>query len=400
MKIIKEKIAQELKYKSMLTFIFIFYLTMGISQYSQILFFQQNNGLTNYAVSYSAMAVAGAFSFLLSNHFASWGLRRTSLVFLPIYAIGMFLRVIPNSFFIALISGIFSGIGASVVLLIIRSWIYSVSDSDSDSKGTLVSARYTIMQVSSLLATVIAGGIISLFNSNDAIYMVLLIISSILMGSLTIVKAIPNGRIQRKKNNLFTALPQNKTSGLILFSVVAFLGLTNALIDPILPAILRDNGLEVSLTSIWVTIFGLLTVGASLFFQHSRLSKDSGKAFLLNELIVGIFMLISGVFYKDSFNLLLIAFSLMSISTAGFFIFKELMEYDMFPKKESFIYLGLAQSGFLVGDALGSPIGTFIFQQYGTQMLLFMYGIFSISCGFSYYAFYKVSRNKLITLYN
>ena len=53
--------------------------------------------------------------------------------------------------------------------------------------------------------------------------------------------------------------------------------------------------------------------------------------------------------------------SVMSITTARCFIFKEVMGYDMIPKAERFIYLGLAKSGFMVGDVLGAPIASLIF---------------------------------------
>lgn len=396
MKKLKEKLAEQYKYKSMISFVFIFYLTMGISKYAQILFFQQNKGLSNYSLSYSAMAIAGAFSFLISNHVSSWNLRKILIFFLPVYSFGMFLRVIPNSSVIAIISGAISGIGASVTLLVIRSWIYSLTDTNPESKNLLVSTRYTIMQIATLSATLLAGGIISLFNSSNVIYILLIIISSFFMWGLASTKNIPLGRIQKKKNNLFTAFPKSKVSGVFLFLIVLFLGLTDALIDPILPAILRENGLSVSLTSFWVAILGILTVLASLVYQQSSLAKHSEFSFLFNELIVGIFMILASVIYGEHIYLLIIAFAVMSVGIAGFFIFKELMEYDMFPKEESFIYLGIAQSGFLVGDALGAPLGTIIFQHGGTQILLFLFGLFSIICGFSYYFFYQVMKKKLV----
>lgn len=396
MKRLKEKITEQYKYKSMISFVFVFYLTMGISKYAQILFFQQNKGLSNYSLSYSAMAITGAFSFLISNHVSSWNLRKILIFFLPVYSFGMFLRVIPNSSVIAIISGAISGIGASVTLLVIRSWIYSLTDTHPESKNLLVSTRYTVMQIATLSATLLAGVIISLFNSSNVIYILLIIISSFSMWGLASTKNIPFGRIQNKKNNLFNALPKSKVSGIFLFLIVLFLGLTDALIDPILPAILRENGLSVSLTSFWVTILGILTVLASLVYQQSRLAKHSEFSFLFNELIVGIFMILASMLYEERIYLLIVAFAVMSVGIAGFFIFKELMEYDMFPKEESFIYLGIAQSGFLVGDALGAPLGTIIFQHGGTQILLFLFGLFSIVCGFSYYSFYHVMKKKLV----
>lgn len=389
---LKETLVKQYKYKTMISFVFIFYLTMGISKYAQILFFQQNKGLSNYSFSYSAMAVAGAFSFLISNRVASWNLRKILVIFLPVYSFGMFLRIIPNSSVIAIISGTISGIGASVTLLVIRTWIYSLTDIHPESKNLLVSTRYTVMQIATLIATLIAGEIISLFNSSNTIYILLIIVSSLFMWSLSSTKNIPRGRIQRKKSGLFAALPKSKMRGILLFIIVLILGLTNALIVPIVPAILRENGLSVSLTSFLVTVLGILTVLSSFVYQHSKLSKYSEFSFLLNELIVGIFMILAGVLYEGHIHLLIIAFAIMSVGIAGFFIFKELMEYDMFPKEESFIYLGIAQSGFLVGDALGAPIGTITFQHGGTQILLFLFGFLSICCGFSYYFFYQVMK--------
>ena len=84
----------------------------------------------------------------------------------------------------------------------------------------------------------------------------------------------------------------------------------------------------------------------------------------------------------------------MSIGIAGFFIFKELMEYDMFPKEESFLYLGITQSGFLVGDAVGSPVGTLVFQHQGTRTLMLIFGISTIVCGISYGLFYRYMKQK------
>lgn len=380
--------------KPILGFILVFYLTMGISKYSQVLYFQQNNGLTNYAISYSAMAVAGAFSFLISNYFVSWGLRRTAQLFLPIYAVGLFLRIIPNNYFVALISGVLAGVGASVVLLIMRSWIYAISDEDTSTKESLVSARYTIMQIASLLATILAGGLIAFFKASQGIYVTLLILASILMGSLVGMKSIPDNKVSQKKKPLLTALPQDKKSGIILFSIVIFLGMTTSLVNPILPAILRSNGLEVSLTSIWMTVFGLLTVAASLFFQYVKVSAHSSRSFLVIELVVGLVMILASLVYQEGSAIILVAFSIMAVSRAGFFIFKEVMEYDMFPKTERLIYLGIAQSGFLVGDALGSLLGTLVFQRSGTQTLLMVFGMFSIISGCFYYAFYQRAQRS------
>ncbi|UQS81792.1 MFS transporter [Bombilactobacillus folatiphilus] len=259
-----------------------------------------------------------------------------------------------------------------------------------------MASRYTTMQIATLIATLIAGGLISLFQAHNTIYIVLIVISSLLMFSLIVNHSIPQGRIQPKKNHLFNALPQNKLLGISLFIIVLILGLTNALIDPILPAILRANGLPVGQTSFWTTFFSLLTVMGSLIFQQVPLHNSAAKFFLSNELIVGLLMVLVSWTGHSQIGLLLFSFAIMSIGIAGFFIFKEIMEYDMFPKNESFIYLGIEQSGFLVGDALGAPLGTTLFQHGGTQILLLLFGILSFICGLSYYLLYKKMQTKIV----
>ncbi|WP_302047325.1 hypothetical protein [Ligilactobacillus agilis] len=128
-----------------------FYLAMGISRYSQILYFQAQNELLNYSLSYSAMAVFGACAFLITNHLNTWSLTKLARYFLPLYAFGMFLRIFPHSPAIAIISGGISGLGAASILLILRNWIYKLSTKNESDKHFIVSSRYTIMQTSGFL---------------------------------------------------------------------------------------------------------------------------------------------------------------------------------------------------------------------------------------------------------
>ncbi|WP_035439375.1 hypothetical protein, partial [Latilactobacillus fuchuensis] len=77
------------KYNNVLLFILLFYLIMGISKYVQLLYFQANHHLENFAISYSTMAIAGALSFLVTNQLAMKQSRVYIKTFIPIYALGM-----------------------------------------------------------------------------------------------------------------------------------------------------------------------------------------------------------------------------------------------------------------------------------------------------------------------
>lgn len=356
---------------------------MTISSYSHVLYFQQNEALSNYSFAYSAMALAGSLSFIISNQLSNLSLRKIAYIFLPIYGLGLLLRIFYANFLISLISGFISGIGASIILLLIRTWLYMASDQNEGQKGSLVSYRYTSMQISSFIGTLLAGGLITLFHSTNQIYQLLLFLTAIGMIVLPFIIRLPNHQIKKTSTRTgVTLLPDNRKRGLSLFFIVAFLGITSALVEPILPAILRENGISVATTSVLVTIFNLFTVVASLLLQ--RMNPKGNYHFLFNQIIVCLAMLVSTLFYRNNLVILVVALSIMSITTAGFFIFKEVMEYDMFPKTERFIYLGLAQSGFMVGDALGAPVGSYIFQNVGSNLLLTTFAIFSLVSGLLY----------------
>lgn len=341
-----------------------FYLAMGISRYSQILYFQAQNELLNYSLSYSAMAVFGACAFLITNHLNTWSLTKLARYFLPLYAFGMFLRIFPHSPAIAIISGGISGLGAASVLLILRNWIYKLSTKNESDKHFIVSSRYTIMQTSGFLATILAGSLISLFIHKDLGYLVTLIGSSLLLLSLTFVKVDDDVVTDSKKKSLFIVLPSNKLHGCLFFVAVFGLGMYSSLMEPIIPAILRGSGWSVAQTTIITTVFTLVTIGASFFFQLVKFKQSPRFVFLINQLLMALACLFYLLAMPTKIGLLVV-FAASSFTIAGFFITKELIEYEILPKNELVIFLGLAQSGFLVGDSCGSPIGSYIYSHYG-----------------------------------
>lgn len=385
------------RYPALWGFTFIFYFSMGCSKYAQVLFFQQNGNLLNYSLSYSAMAISGSLSFIVSNRLVKWSLRKIILFFCPIYAVGMFLRVIPNSSLVAMLSGIIAGLGASVCLLVVRSWIYFESDSHPQDKNLLVSSRYSIMQLAIMIATIISGIFINWFDSQNRIYIIIIGLSSLLMLGISFMPNIPTGNVQRDSKKVIINLPENKATGIFYFGSVALLGLTSALVDPIVPAILRQSGFRVSQVTFWTTLFTIATVVTSLIYQSFSHSSKSNLKFILNQVIIGLTMVIVATFKIISATQLIVSFIIMSVCIAGFFIFKELMEYDMFPKNETFIYLALGQSGFLVGDAIGSPIGTTIYEQLGLNAVLLTFGILSLMCGFLYFGLQSFMKKNQLT---
>ena len=72
------------KYKTLIYYLFAFYLTMGISSYTQLLYFQSNHHLQMFSLYYAVMAIAGALSFLITNRLNSYPVEKINRLFLVI----------------------------------------------------------------------------------------------------------------------------------------------------------------------------------------------------------------------------------------------------------------------------------------------------------------------------
>ncbi len=77
---------------------------------------------------------------------------------------------------------------------------------------------------------------------------------------------------------------------------------------------------------------------------------------------------------------------------AGFFILKELLEYEIIPVKQRQIFLGLLQSSFLIGASLASPIGSFLYLIRGLSGLITIYSLIVIGSSFACYLLLKNSK--------
>jgi predicted MFS family arabinose efflux permease len=374
----------------------MFYLSMGISKYTQILYFQQNGKLINFSLAYSAMAIAGSFSFLIANRLEGMSLRKVAKILGLIYATGMILRVFFQSSWIAIISGSISGFGAAILILVVRKWIYAESDKNPEDKQILISSRYTIMQITSLLATLVTGLILFIFSSSNVVYIVILAATAMAIILLPANSVPADGEIKIEKKSKVFALPVNRVRGLSYLVAVIFMGITTSIVDPIAPALLRATGYNVGAVSVIITSLGVVTMLSAFLFQLPIFNKQPARYFWLVELFSGSIIIFCGLMTRNQYIWIMIAFIVMSVEGTGFFILKELVEYDMFPKEETVVYLGLAQSGFLIGDAIGAPVGTFLFQFVSGRILLILYGVMAMICGFSYMELSKVfERDKL-----
>jgi len=234
--------------------------------------------------------------------------------------------------------------------------------------------------------------ILFMFSARNFVYVTILVVAALAIVFLPTGTVPDDGGLKRERRQTVIVLPENRWLGLSYLGVVTFTGITTSIVEPIMPAILKATGYPISVVSVLMTFFGGVSIMAALLFQLPVFNKRPAYYFSIIELISGTIIVLSGLMTQDQAIWTLVAFLVMAIEGTGIFILKELIEYEMFPKKELVLYLGLAQSGFLVGDAIGAPLGTTLFQAAGGGWLLVLYGVMIVICGYAYRVLAKLFK--------
>ena len=76
------------------------------------------------------MAISGALSFMITNQIPKNKTVVYFRIFVPLYALGMFLRIFVENRGLAILSGVIGGLGASAILLLVRHWFLHIGDQD------------------------------------------------------------------------------------------------------------------------------------------------------------------------------------------------------------------------------------------------------------------------------
>lgn len=381
-----------LKHKHIFLFLFVFYLLMGISKFAFVLFAQEHQSLDNYSLSYSAMAISGALSFMITNQIPKNKTVVYFRIFVPLYALGMFLRIFVENRGLAILSGVIGGLGASAILLLVRHWFLHIGDQDKENSNLIRSSRFTISNIASIIAVPVSGCAIFLmsFYQTNA-YVTLLVIYACLMLLLSFTK-VPNIEIPEKKQQ-WIFLPQDKARGSLLYIITFILGICGSMITSILPAIIKGAGWSVMGTTYLTTLIAVLTLLLTLILSNNWVSKKLSLFFFLNQLIGILVAFIIPLIVNSKMSMLIVLF-VVEMTLAGYFVISDLMDYQVIPKAESTIYLGILQSSFLVGDSVGSPLGSFLYDRCGLSILFMSYAIICCVGTISFLAYYQKYKER------
>ena len=381
-----------LKHKHIFLFLFVFYLLMGVSKYAFVLFAQEHQSLDNYSLSYSAMAISGALSFMITNQIPKNKTVVYFRIFVPLYALGMFLRIFVENRGLAILSGVIGGLGASAILLLVRHWFLHIGDQDKENSNLIRSSRFTISNIASIIAVPVSGCAIFLmsFYQTNA-YVTLLVIYACLMLLLSFTK-VPNIEIPEKKQQ-WIFLPQDRVRGFLLYVITFLLGICGSMITSILPAIIKGAGWSVMGTTYLTTLIAVLTLLLTLILSNNWVSKKLSLFFFLNQLIGILVALIIPLIMNGKMSMLIVLF-VVEMTLAGYFVISDLMDYQVIPKAESTIYLGILQSSFLVGDSVGSPLGSFLYDRCGLSILFMSYALICCVGTISFLAYYQKYKER------
>ncbi|MGL5898811.1 MAG: hypothetical protein ACRCZW_03970, partial [Lactobacillaceae bacterium] len=243
---------------------------------------------------------------------------------------------------------------------------------------------------SSAIAGILFGGLTHFFTSNKS-YIIILLFSGILMLTNLMVK-LPDILDGEKKDSKFYFFPKkNKKLSIIMYIMYIFLGISVAIVTSILPAIIHGSGWSVENSSFIVSGLAIFTLLFSYFYQQKWITDHANIVFLTSQLFSVLVCCLSLFLFQEKITVILIGL-VTEATLAGFFILKELLEYEIIPVKQRQIFFGLLQSSFLIGDSLASPIGSFLYLIRGLSGLITIYSLTVIGSSFAFYLLLKNSK--------
>ncbi|MDS5513320.1 MFS transporter [Streptococcus pneumoniae] len=374
---------------------FIFNLFFKLSMYTSktvhALWFEMNDRLPNYGLSYSAMAFAGIFSFYIGKKIGRFTPQRVIQCGLILYSIGLFFRMFPNNSGISIISGFVSGIGASVVLLLIRVWIVGIGSEEE--RSSIVSLKEFADGVGSSLGMLLAGFLVWIltFLFQNATQLTLLFSSVLCLITVFLIPPITqshneSGDLEKAEFKHF-AKARTLLVGTIIFGFI--MGGSVSLFAPYLPVILSKQGINVSVIGVTLTILGLLSTYFSSLFSGQKTSKYKEYIFVVSEILVGLSTAL--LIFNMQFLYLFLILMCRALFLNGSVISQELMELDMYPKEQISYFYGISQTSYFIGDSLGGLLGGNLYAN-DLQKTLIIFFIISTINAISLFLFYKYMK--------
>ncbi len=360
----------------------LFFSVMWTSKTLHPIYFESAGYLTHFGLSYSAMALAGYFSFLTGSICDRMGFSKTLGLGFTMYGIGLLLRAYPDSSLVSITSGIIAGLGASMALTAMRIWMLELATPDNQAKWVGIKSSTTALGTA--IGCTIAGLLPSLSYISISIRNILLTsgIILVLLGcaiSFFAMKRVRlNTKVAKSPWSDFKEIFLNHRKLALFTSLIGIMtGFYVSFVSPYLPLIMKQKGLSMSSIGLSIGAFSLIRFIADPLIAKwiNRNSKHTLFIFLTAEFSI---LLVTGFFAitisKEIFVLFLIVRSLsLGFST----ISEELLWIQKFPKTLVGLLFGVNQSAFFLGDFLGGLLNGVIYQKFGLGLCV-LFTLFAI----------------------
>jgi len=359
------------------SFFFVFYLIMSVAAFIQVIYFQQQHALLNFGYATGIMAIAGAITQAMFGYLRRLASQLIILSGFICYCMAFYLRIFPTSMILSILSGIFAGYGATVIIVYIRLNLMQLAENQTQSGESIISRRYTVVQIATLIGTAIAGMLMSQATRHGISIPAVMITLAIMMGLLVFWPKNMAIDFSSKAPTKFT-WPLKNTTYLFVAITSVLLGALLSTFAPLIPAMLGVFIAKVSLVSQLTTISSLLTLIGSLIISKQLFMKQPLKSMYLMACCTGVLAAATYVFNVPGYWLFILAwFSLWS----GMYIqLKEVYEFNLLKNKtlRKVDLIAVSQTAFLVGDSIGTPIASVLLQDFGLTLVFCSYGAFSI----------------------
>lgn len=358
--------------KGYFLFTAFFFFIMNLSKSVQVLWFDQNGQLGNFGLSYSAMAFAGALSFIYSSPLLRCFKKNPLFLPLVLYAIGMSLRVFTGNPWIATISGFVSGVGASTALNAFRTFM--VSTKHDDRFELILSHKNVLQQSASALGTAAIGVAIWTLNFTGNPYPATLIVSAVAM--FLLFALWPNQNAEKENmdsqssGNSWKLLIRDhsfKTLSLIVFSFLT--GIAISCTAPFLLVILKRQGLAVSSIGLLVGSGVFIGAGTQTFITPKLKKNRYLSFFIFSEVALAVGTWALSILGASVYFVAAVYITRLFVLSLSLFL-QESLEYRLIPSKHASEILGMMQSVFLLGDMTGGSLGGLVSQKFGVDSTL------------------------------
>ncbi|WP_410009514.1 MFS transporter [Pantoea agglomerans] len=342
----------------------LFLFPMWISKTLQPLFWAGEGKLSLFSLSYVAMAAAGSLSIFYSSLIVKTGIRSALLIGYALYGTGLIMRAYPHNAFLAILTGLTAGIGASVTGITLRALLLEIDDVN---RKKAVLHTDNISTLSQSFGAMLSGLLVSFvsFYFHDGYQISLWITGLLAMSSVLFVPKTgykDNFSVHKNGGNSLPLKKKPDTITTFIFIACFAQGLCWAVLIPLVPIYLKDMGYSINYVGV------ILSSGVALGFILKNTYVSLTKKYNINNSLM-LFTFLSSISVFLSMWLLSERMKLyFAISIIAFYTFKATMslilnfiEMNIAEKGRAHSVFGIRQTAFLTGDIAGGILMPFVY---------------------------------------